>query len=197
MEDNGKYDIGEVNSFSLSRNIFYGGSGVVDLRFYAWADKDHMPITGILVDWGDGTQSGNTNMIAKNHKPKCCESNDSCSNLEDAKNIGYIYDSDKDITEVCSSEQNCLNFGNIPEACESGEQGDKFFIFSHIYTCSTSDKYFDSNKGYCLFSPKVYIKDNWGWCNTGRPEKEDDFCPKASSEVSKDWPKVIVYPFEE
>jgi len=197
VSDNGKYDIGEVNSFSLSRNIFYGGSGVVDLMFYAWADKDHMPITGILVDWGDGTQSGSTDIIAKNHKPKCCESNDSCSNLKGAKNIGYIYDSDKSVTVACN-EQDCLNFGNIPEACESGEQGDKFFTFSHIYTCSTSDKYFDSNKGYCLFSPKVYIKDNWGWCNTGRPEKEDDFCPKASSEVStKDWPKVIVYPFEE
>jgi len=25
VSDNGKYDIGEVNSFSLSRNIFYGG----------------------------------------------------------------------------------------------------------------------------------------------------------------------------
>ncbi|OQX71464.1 hypothetical protein B6D52_01490, partial [Candidatus Parcubacteria bacterium 4484_255] len=44
---------------------------------------------------------------------------------------------------------------------------DKYFSFNHTYICQGRD---DPNwnryacAGMCCFRPKVYIKDNWGWC---------------------------------
>ena len=68
-----EFTINKQNSGDIAGEI--GMSAVV--KFYAWADKDQMPIRQIIIDWGDGsdkTITDNKNKI-KNHKEKC-EGND-------------------------------------------------------------------------------------------------------------------------
>lgn len=104
---------------------------VANLKFYAWADTNHMPIREISIDWDDLLTPAPSfyNVISKNHRPKC------------------------DGTE----------FGSTPEACV-----DKYFSFNHTYTCegagSAGWQEYEC-LGMCCFKPKVYIKDNWGWCS--------------------------------
>jgi len=127
------------------------------LKFYAWANKDQMPIREIAVDWkGDGTEIQKfSNLMAKNHKPKCCESNNSCNNISAGSNE-TVYDSAGDATPY-------LNFGNIPDACTP-----KYFLLAHTYTEPGT------------YTPKVYIKDNWGWCNGNVYAGDNKSCAEKS-----------------
>ena len=108
---------------------------VISLKFYAWADKDHMPIREIGIDWlGDLTSDSMTqsyNVINKNHRPECDE------------------------TDFGSSSQACI---------------EKNFLLNNTYSCEGEgslgwEKY--ECDDMCCFKPKVYIKDNWGWCAGG------------------------------
>ncbi|MBL7141515.1 hypothetical protein ISS21_00220 [Patescibacteria group bacterium] len=109
------------------------------LRFYAWADGDHMPIRNITVDWSGWGETGwsvgeGVGMKAKNHKDACTgtnfgDSSDAC--VEDYFQFSYIY--------RCSG---------------SASPGYGEFT-SEDSRCSTA----------CCFKPTVYVKDNWGWCD--------------------------------
>ena len=59
--------------------------------------------------------------------------------------------------------------GRKPEACEDiiENQGDAFIRFQHIYSCFENGNGWNAAQGACVFVPKVYVKDNWGWCNGG------------------------------
>ena len=46
-----------------------------------------------------------------------------------------------------------LRFGDTDEACTDKRP----FEFSHVYSCE--------GPGNCVFTPKVQVLDNWGWCN--------------------------------
>ena len=107
------------------------------LKFFAWADTNHMPIRNITIDWlGNGTALNSIisyDVIAKNHKAICDNS----------------------------------SFGDSPNACV-----EKYFRFNHIYSCTKKSPAWNSSfcphkiKNACCFKPKVYIKDNWDWCNS-------------------------------
>ncbi len=109
------------------------------LKFYAWADGDHMPIRNITVDWSGSDQSGmsigqGVDMKAKNHKEACTgtnfgDSSDACT--EDYFQLSYIY--------------RCSGSGSPGYGEFTGEDS----------RCSTA----------CCFKPTVYVKDNWGWCD--------------------------------
>ena len=168
-EMGGSCKLKEINKITINDEDTEGLASTgkiypVTLKFYAWADKNHMPIREVLVDWGDGTpMSGNGNMLAKNHKPMCCTSKTNCDNLNACDvnkcltrdsvvylgNWQIIYD-----TYDYKAGETLLNFGNIPDACAS-----TYFQFNHLYFCP--------GPGTCSFQPKVYVKDNWGWCNDG------------------------------
>jgi len=99
----------------------------------------------VVIDWGDGKVSGQgTPMMAKNHVDDCSKLIDPISNK--------LYWA-----------------GKKPEACEDTIKvpGDAYFLYNHVYSCSVKSEYFNKNIAYsnkCVFKPKVYIKDNWGWC---------------------------------
>ncbi|MBI4652954.1 hypothetical protein HY750_01750 [Candidatus Kuenenbacteria bacterium] len=59
---NGKYN----------REDIVGGEGVLSavVKFYAWVDKNQMPIKEIVIDWGDGAKSTSSGLF-KNHKEEC------------------------------------------------------------------------------------------------------------------------------
>ena len=116
---------------------------VANLKFYAWANTNHMPIREISIDWDDDTPTNFYNVISKNHRSSC-----------DQPGCGDPID---------PLDHSCWEFGLTPEACV-----DKYFSFNHTYTCegeeSTGWEIYSGCIDECCFQPKVYIKDNWGWC---------------------------------
>ncbi|MCD6470983.1 hypothetical protein J7K86_00400, partial [bacterium] len=154
-----KITIGKTDSGTISVKAPY----TAVLKFYAWANKDQMPIREIAVDWGDGTIQQYSGLMAKNHKPKCCESNNSCNNISAGSNE-TVYDSAGDATPY-------LNFGNVPDACTP-----KYFLLAHTYTEPGT------------YTPKVYIKDNWGWCNGNNAYAGDNSCLDPDNDPSTPTP---------
>ena len=161
---------GIVNAVSVGEYEF-GSIGpetspyVANLKFYAWANTNHMPIREISIDWDDLLTPNPTfyNVISKNHRPECCE-----------------------------SEIFCDEFGLTPQACV-----DKYFSFNHTYTCkgenSENWEKYPNCSNMCCFQPKVYIKDNWGWC-AGIPGVYVGWNPDTGSAYNcKDWEAGIPY----
>ena len=107
------------------------------LKFYAWADKNHMPIREVVVDWGDdsfpfGRDSG---IKGKNRRATC---------------------------DSRPPERGGDSWGGSADACTQG-----YFQFVNTYICQAGGAGYDKNTNKCSFTPKVYVKDNWGWCNDG------------------------------
>ena len=130
------------------------------VRFYAWANSTHMPITSIKVDWeGDGKYNfGTTDGLYKNHKPICANSNTEkakvCSGVGGSE-IVCVSDNDcPGVTNLCNSSIQL--FGNSPDACEEG-----YFELQHIYTCSEDSEFYYTTSGKCEFNPEVVVTDNW------------------------------------
>jgi hypothetical protein len=73
---------GNKNKFSIGQ--YYNGDVgpeqspyVANLRFYAWANAQHMPLREISINWDDGSPISFHNVISKNHKPeKKCDGSD-------------------------------------------------------------------------------------------------------------------------
>ncbi|MFA5133898.1 MAG: hypothetical protein WC459_03810 [Patescibacteria group bacterium] len=176
---NGQYKLAEENKFLINNQSngeisIRGNQYQAVMRFYFWADTDHMPVKSIKVVWGDGSTTETTDGLYKNHKPICAKNNneksDVCSrnrnivcNTESSCPINtYIKlsssggpDSGTIVSrasesQVCNAKE--VTFGNSFEACD-----ESYFELRHIYMCNT---------GSCTYSPKVYIVDNWGIDNT-------------------------------
>ncbi|MCD6335036.1 MAG: hypothetical protein J7M27_06855 [Candidatus Latescibacteria bacterium] len=174
-----------VSDISISPDTGKGSVASV-LKFYAWADDNHMPLKKITIDWGDGQSivSGGDGSYYQNRKDECrkrCDAPD-----EDWDGLACYNDGGSNcmLTPPSSSGRpifapgTCrLQFGDSDDACE-----DKPFEFSHVYGCSAGRlesldacefevggnnivnspcKYY----GNCYFRPKVQVLDNWGWCN--------------------------------
>ena len=170
-----------------NQNIESRKSFAAVAKFYAWADTNQMPIREVWVDWGDQTGiRGSGSMIAKNHKDVCAltcffgngqtvgkciggsHNDNSCAGNGDCPNDGTC-----DLTPIVCSNVNdcprgpgqkvCGSFGDSADACV-----EQYWQFSHVYTCSNDSsagwEQFDC-KDACCFKPKVYVKDNWAWCN--------------------------------
>ncbi len=129
--NDGKISIGGQDTGNIERSQSFPAV----LKFFAWADKNHMPIKEVSIDWkGDGTDfpAGYNSVVAKNHKPE--------------------------------GECNNSDFGSSANACV-----EKYFQFTYIYTCVKGGKGWNKYGcvNACCFKPKVYVKDNWGWCTNG------------------------------
>jgi len=141
----------------------------VILKFYAYADDNHMPLKKITIDWGDGQSivSGGPGSYYQNRKIECNDtSKDKIKRCDD----GAECESSCGDNSICRAR-----FGDSKEACEA-----RPFEFSHVYSCNQdiirslpSCKFVEGNVtnspcGYytrCYFRPKVQVLDNWGWCN--------------------------------
>ena len=136
----GNCPLGPENTISINNQDQGDLSGSkifpAQLSFYAWADKNQMPVRSIVVDWS-GTKEpglivGETDIMVKNHKEGC-----------DGSDFG-------------SSDSAC-----IPEpwefnrtlSCYTGQPGWN----STVCPAGVTNK--------CCFKPTVYVRDNWGWCN--------------------------------
>ena len=153
---------GRSNAFTLneqdSGNQSAFGFFRAYLKFYAAADKNQLPLRRIIIDWGDGTQTGSDSQdnFFKNHR-------------------GLLNDTSRSFCDTNNE------WGMTPESCDPN-----YFSYSHVYTCTSSlilsgDACVDDNNdgipdsspcvnnpgsvtATCSFVPKVHLRDNWGWC---------------------------------
>jgi hypothetical protein len=179
---------GDTTSYGGEIDIL-NSQAEVAAKFYAWADRNAMPITKVKVDWGDGTEpTGPSVGQIKNHKPICqrrdhellglCQINSvsipgyACSASSDC--VGLEAFTDQSVT--CSSDK-YDNWGDTYDSCSSP----KPFEYTHAYSCTSPESLgecltsFQSNcyerRGdnndelWCRFKPKVVVFDNWNWCN--------------------------------
>jgi hypothetical protein len=139
-----------INNLS-SGHVDGAGSLRANLKFYAVADSNHMPIRSVKVNWGDGTDGvdpgiGNS---YKNHDGGSVTVNG---------------------VSVADCSNNNLSFTQTSNACDP-----KPFAYSHVYSCnedtpaiyksSAANDYPDigvkTGDTICTFVPQVTIIDNW------------------------------------
>jgi len=148
--------IGIQDTVNIARPQNY----IAPLRFYAWADTNHMPIRNITIDWlGDKSQEELIRsyfVVAQNHKPKSkCDDSTFGSSLNEACTdkyfqFGYTYHCENSDSIGWENSQICPGVTNA-----------------------------------CCFKPTVYIKDNWDWCNgNGGVYAGDGDCLSVSSGTS-------------
>ena len=140
------------------------------VKFFAWADKNQMPITDLSVDWGDGDNLSGGIGSYKNHKAVCDDPDDA---------------------------EDQTVWGNTPDSCEN-----KPFQFTHDYKCNNAIlgrlpsctsatphiSFYEpggcKDAGRCVYTPRVFVKDNWGWCTgtclSGNTENNTSGCYDAS-----------------
>jgi len=163
--DEGALTLNDQNSGDLEGT---GGFYRAYLKFYAAADKNQLPIRRVIVDWGDSKQSGavDDGNFYKNHR-------------------GY---QDGTTTSICDTDPNdsTYEWGMNGDSCDPN-----YFSYNHNYTCNdslvteiladtsggacadanldgindTSPCVASTDEGtFCVFTPKVHVRDNWGWC---------------------------------
>lgn len=153
---------------AVSQNISVKGSQYqAVMRFYAWANSKHMPLTSIVVNWGDGSIVTTTDGMYKNHKlrcsktdnevPKTCFSGISAAD-PNATRLEIICNSNADCPVGSCGDSSAPFFGNSPGACE-----ENYFEFQHTYTCGNPS----GQPPSCSYpSPTVKAIDNWGGSTT-------------------------------
>jgi hypothetical protein len=139
-----------------------GGFFRAYLKFYAAADKNQLPLRRVIVDWGDGRQSGSDDdgNFYKNHR-----------GLQEGTS-----------TSICDMDESDEGYewGMNASSCDPN-----YFSYNHNYTCNdgllgemegcvdadlngindVSPCMASTDEGdFCVFTPKVHVRDNWGWC---------------------------------
>ncbi|OGF20812.1 hypothetical protein A2316_01755 [Candidatus Falkowbacteria bacterium RIFOXYB2_FULL_38_15] len=158
MQEVGEYVSGfTVNDKNSGTIISRSGELAASIKFFAWADKNQMPIKKVCVDFGNGDDS-----------PDC----DGGSPINFYKNH-WGYDSSG--ASACDGS----DFGHAKQACT-----EEPFSYNVVYTCpsdaedsmdpcpegdpTATNCYTPScdsiTGGCCIFRPKVHVLDNWGWC---------------------------------
>ncbi len=169
------FSVNEVDSGIVEGD---GGSKHVVVRFFAWANPNQMPIKNVIVDWGDGEAKA---QYADYAWPPTSQSG---SGTEDNfyRNLrGFEAEDDP----VCNDPDDGIDhFGLSSDACDTG-----YYQFENDYQCSEGMVGDDgtlpscvvdddgrlitspctggdlgSYGDVCIFQPRVFVKDNWGWC---------------------------------
>jgi hypothetical protein len=144
----------------MSVNGFMSGtvSGVGRLRanlaFYAYADKDHMPIRRKYVDFGDGTVGADPEGFYKNRR--------GCVSIPGGASCATPARSECDGQDAGSGSAECDR---------------SYFSVSKVYKCSapllatypqcppSGGVYPCQRDNACVYRPRVRVVDNWGQCN--------------------------------
>jgi len=158
----GRFTIGEKDEGNIIRSRDYPAI----IKFYAWADKDHMPLREISIDWsgkGELNMTSQYQVKIKNHKDECV-GDDFGNSVNGCKQgyfqFTYIY--------TCGGQGSPGWNNNCPIGVINA----------------------------CCFKPIVYLKDNWGWCNGNNTYAGDGSCSALSNGIGgNDYNGVIViYP---
>lgn len=157
--EEGPEDAITLNGTNTGDHESQGGFIRATAEFFAYANKEQLPIRRIIVDWQDGGQESGSNQpdnFYKNHR-------------------GLKQGSKTDSMCTLGTE-----WGLTPDSCDENQ-----FSYSHNYTCSVNQaesslplcdedgtgKLTNSpcrreinGVSACVFQPRVHVLDNWGWC---------------------------------
>lgn len=148
-----------VNGNPVKSVKAFGGATKSTIQFYAYADKNHMPIRRVTIDYGDNSRNPvYVEGYFKNHRGV------------DANGASY-----------CNESQ---GLGGSPQGCEN-----TLFKESHIYKCDVGDlvnlptcpseptSVSPCKRGdFCVYRPAVQVMDNWAICNGICPGDGDPLC---------------------
>ncbi|OGY89786.1 MAG: hypothetical protein A3B30_01125 [Candidatus Komeilibacteria bacterium RIFCSPLOWO2_01_FULL_52_15] len=165
-----------VNNKYQASDVIQGFQNLlVSLNFYMSADKNHIPIKYVEIDWGDGSRQGRVGYY-KNQMQQC----------DDTNALGPI-----------TVFQEPLDYAATPAACR-----EDFRSYLHVFAydpahvcgtcsnnptqqCGTDVDCYDNTPvggqprtGVCnkapgatgtvaCYRPRVMVQDNWGWCTNG------------------------------
>ena len=191
------------------------GSYSAQVKFFVFADENKMPIKSIKIDWDNdkkGEKSIYNDEIGgfyANRKPYCevrnhcfvgdedtqltCKTNEDCAGISSEA--------------ICKdNEKGRLSFGDSARACINN-----FYSVTYNYVCNANSEkakswdgiknsltneekavlgakgYNENNKKaeYCIFKPKIQVRDNWGWCN-GNCDQNYNGCYEKNNRCSND-----------
>ncbi|MBT3230554.1 hypothetical protein HN358_02110 [Candidatus Uhrbacteria bacterium] len=128
------------------------------VKFFAAAYTEQLPIRRVIVEWGDGDESGSAepDNYYQNHR-------------------GLVEGSETD--SICGTDD---EWGMTADSCDPN-----YFTYQHSYRCSGAelltecDPDEDGNLAVspctydfesCVYQPRVHIRDNWGWCTGTCPD---------------------------
>ncbi len=149
------YSCAEIDADGLTINnqwnkdvLIKSKSEPVVMKFYVSADKNHMPLRQMSIDWDDGSNPIDfSDVYIKNQKsPGNCDGSDFGRLDGITCDVSY---SNFDKTFKCKK-------GITRNFDKAKSQGG--------YTDDCPDKE-NFPGGCCVFKPYVQVKDNWGWCN--------------------------------
>lgn len=174
---------GDLNSLTLNDQNLGNQVGVeffrAYLKFYAAADKNQLPIRRVIIDWGDGADTTGTG--GDDSKP--------LTNFQGSDAEDNFYKNHRGLesgtsNSICTTDDAANEWGETPASCDPN-----YFSYSHVYICrpeilassrkceyqpgtgtvTNSPCWDDDGAGttearYCVFQPRVHIRDNWGWC---------------------------------
>ncbi len=187
----------ETDAFSVdgqSSGVITGDEGYenVTVSFYVEADEDQMPIRNIIVNWGDGenftgdiawptdSYSGsiaNSNFY-KNHRGYDSDDESLCTGdtwglSSDACESTYV----TFVHNYVCSQGDLDDLRDRECAYDTDDNGNRRLRVSPCYGGTNADGGESiGTPGSCVYQPRVYVKDNWGWC-TG-------FCDAGSDGVT-------------
>jgi hypothetical protein len=149
---------GSLNRITINEKDFgeqRGSAGFFrsNMRFFMAADKNQLPIRRVVIDWGDGDQIGS----------------DAADNF---------YKNHRGLVEGSTSQSKCDTEGEWGMTSDSCDEN--YMNYTHTYTCSARDLATLPVCGpggsaaspggcvrdavSCVYTPRVHIRDNWGWC---------------------------------
>lgn len=159
----------------------------VQVSFFAWADKDQLPIRNIIVDWGDGKRDAETS------DPEAWPTSSQSGSR--AKN--NFYKNHRGARSGGGSECDGSEWGRTGDSCDTS-----YLNYTHNYVCTQDmvagegddsrllpvcdyegDRLINSpcrlGNDVCVFQPRVHVVDNWGWCTgvcTSNPQDNSNSC---------------------
>ena len=181
-------------------------SFLANVEFFAYPDQNQFPLRKVIVDWGDGVDVTWSGLSSNPQAELWGRGSETGSTAND-----NYYKARRGLNsqqqQICSPPDADVEWGRTPDSCQEGA-----FQFQHHYRCTPGMFAWLNAAGrscirapgtntilnspctdgvQCIFQPRVYMQDNWGYC-TGVCDGTD--CDPEASECDFEALPIILPP---